>query len=106
MTFNSQEKTGNATPAQYLYCVIIGSVWGMADTKGHVVIDYGQETSIIPSHWLEETKDANGKELKFKYMVDALNFMISLGWEFVQAYAVTNNVNYNCYHYLMRRAKE
>ncbi|MFN4256588.1 MAG: hypothetical protein ACK4Q5_16420 [Saprospiraceae bacterium] len=34
-------------------------------------------------------------------MVDAMNFMSELGWEFVQAYVVTTN-NQNVYRWLMR----
>ena len=107
MTLNPQKKTEPVTPTQYLYCVIVGSfVWGTSKAKENVIIDYGQETAVIPSHWLNETKNDLGIDKRFKHMVDALNFMTSLGWEFVQAYVVINNVDYNCYHYLMKRAKE
>jgi len=34
-------------------------------------------------------------------MVDAMNFMGTLGWEFVQAYVVTES-NQNVYHWLLK----
>jgi len=47
--------------------------------------------------------DENGKPITFNSMVDAMNYMGKLDWEFVQAYIVTEG-NQNIYHWLMKRA--
>lgn len=46
--------------------------------------------------------DQNGKEMKFNSMVDAMNYMGTLGWEFEQAYVVTIGQQ-NVYHWLMSK---
>lgn len=43
--------------------------------------------------------------MKFNSMIDALNYMGTQGWEFVQAYAITMG-NTNVYHFLMKRNLE
>lgn len=50
--------------------------------------------------------DENGKNLSFNSMVDAMNFMGELGWEFEQAYIVTIGSGasaQNVYHWLLSR---
>ena len=46
--------------------------------------------------------DENGKKITFNSMVDAMNYMGKLGWEFEQAYVVTTN-NQNVYHWLLSK---
>jgi len=48
--------------------------------------------------------EQTGKVHTFNSMVDALNFMGSSGWEFVQAYTVTIGQQ-NVYHYLLKKLK-
>ena len=57
-------------------------------------IDYGQDSSFF-----EETRirDEYGKPITFNSVVDALNYMESIGWEYVNAYAITVG-NQNVYH--------
>lgn len=85
----------------YAYCELVGTQKFMNPNRISVEIDFGQEQNF----W--KTKDArirdeNGAVRSFNSMVDALNFMGYLGWEFVQAYVVTAQ-NQNVYHWLLRK---
>ena len=73
--------------------------------KVKIDVDFGQEVSIWNQHSKRVIKDETGKEIKFNSMMDALNYMGTQGWEFVQAYAITMG-NTNVYHFLMRREIE
>ena len=88
---------------KYVYCEILGT-GSLFSTKVKIDIDYGQEVSF----WNQDRrlKDENGKSVKFNSMVDALNYMGTLGWEFVQAYVVTipsMGGQQNVYHWLLKR---
>lgn len=63
-----------------------------------VTVDMGQYQNRMKtaSHILDE----NGKEIKFNSMVAALNYMGERGWNFIQAYIVTEGKQ-NVYHWLM-----
>jgi len=66
--------------------------------KIFIILDFGmgdKETEVI---------DENGKPVEFVGMIDALNFMVKNGFEFVQAYGV-NNGSSSIYSYLIRRIK-
>ena len=50
--------------------------------------------------------DADGKVQEFNSMVDAMNYMGTLGWEFEQAYVVTMGSGAgasNVYHWLLSK---
>ncbi len=83
---------------KYVYCEIMGRE-KLLSSKVNVDIDFGQAVSF----WAPDRryKDENGKPVTFNSMVDAMNFMGSLGWEFVQAYVVTVS-NQNVYHWLLK----
>lgn len=66
--------------------------------KVDLTIDYGQESTYFEDM---KIRDKNGKVIEFNSVMDALNYMSSIGWEFVDAYAVTTG-NQNVYHYLMK----
>jgi hypothetical protein len=68
-------------------------------TKVNVEIDYGQASNIFQNDMMV---DETGKAITFNSMVDAMNYMGKLDWEFVQAYIVTEG-NQNVYHWLMKR---
>jgi hypothetical protein len=66
-----------------------------------IEIDFGQKDKIF------KTKDtrivgADGKDLVFHSMVDALNFMCENGYSFLTAYALTVG-NQNVYHFLLQK---
>lgn len=71
-----------------------------------ITVDYGQNMGNI---WVAgrnaQMVDADGKTLKFNSMVDAMNYMGSLGWEFEQAYVVTIGQQ-NVYHWLLSKEVE
>lgn len=87
---------------EYVYCQIMGRE-KLLSAKVTVDIDFGQEVSF----WKQDRryKDENGKAVTFNSMVDAMNFMGSLGWEFVQAYVVTVGQQ-NVYHWLLKMEKD
>jgi hypothetical protein len=100
---NNPENLSNEEPTlieqkQYVYCELLGK-GKLLSSKVTVDIDFGQPVSF----WAPDRryKDENGKAVAFNSMVDAMNFMGSLGWEFVQAYVVTES-NQNVYHWLLK----
>ena len=54
-----------------------------------VIIDYGQEQFRGDS--MQILVDGEGNRVEFNSMIDALNYMESLGWNFVQAYVTVDN---------------
>jgi hypothetical protein len=76
-----------------VYCEILGMNRFKYTITDAVFFDFGDKTT--PS----EPKDAFGKKLKFKSMMEALNYMIKQGWEFVQAYSSDDGFN----HYLLKK---
>lgn len=70
----------------------------MFSKKVDITIDYGQDTSFFED---SKIRDKNGKVIEFNSVMDALNYMSSIGWEFVDAYAITLS-GQNVYHYLMQ----
>lgn len=83
---------------KYVYAEIVGELRFMSK-KVTIEIDYGQSTSFFESNKL---KNEDGKNKVFNSMVDAMNYMGALGWEFQQAYVVTMGQQ-NVYHWLMRK---
>lgn len=87
-----------AAVPEYLYCRIISShlprPWG--DT---VYFDFGQETGYWKYNMLT---DSEGCELVFNSGIQALNYMTTRGWEFVQAYTSGEKNEY--VHMLLRIA--
>lgn len=67
-----------------------------------IEIDYGQERNFFSDERLKDTK--TGKPIVFNSMIDALNFLGGLGWEFVQAFTITMD-NQNVYHFLMKKPR-
>lgn len=96
---NSGENNTNSTPVtqtpQFAYCELVG-ISKFMSTKVSIVVDFGQADKD------KRLKDENGKAKTFNSMVDALNYMGSQGWEFVQAYAVTEG-SQNVYHFLLKK---
>lgn len=83
---------------KYVYAQILGETRFLSN-KVTVSIDYGQSTSFFEN---TKVKNEDGSNRKFNSMVDAMNYMGALGWEFQQAYVVTIGQQ-NVYHWLMRK---
>ncbi|MGD1319514.1 hypothetical protein [Chryseobacterium sp. 2R14A] len=92
LSVNAQE-----TP-KFVYAEIVGTSKFLSK-KVMIEIDYGQATSFWESNRM---KNADGTNKDFNSMVDAMNYMGALGWEFQQAYVVTIGQQ-NVYHWLMRK---
>lgn len=97
----AQEKTQelSKTIAKEEYCMVLASS-KLLSTKVNIAVDFGQEWSF----WKDKRslKDDSGKKLEFDSVIDALNYMSSQGWEFVNAYALTTS-GQNVLHYVMKR---
>lgn len=96
--------TGMASSAQeftepkYVYAEILG-MERFLSKKVAITIDYGQIESI----WQDaRLRTEDGKVRVFNSMVDAMNFMGAMGWEFQQAYVITVG-NQNVYHWLLKK---
>ena len=83
---------------KFVYCEIVGTAKLMSN-KVTITVDFGQKMSI----WADNRMKQNGKAVGFNTMIDALNFMGKEGWEFAQAYIVTEGSNQNVYHYLLKK---
>lgn len=83
---------------KYVYAEILG-MERFLSKKVSITIDYGQIESI----WQDaRLRTEDGKIRVFNSMVDAMNFMGAMGWEFQQAYVITVG-NQNVYHWLLRK---
>lgn len=83
-----------------VYCELVGSS-GMFSSKVKVTVDFGQETSFWKGDKDQQLVDAEGKDIKFNSMVDAMNFMGKNGWKFVQAYTIGDGKNGYVYRWLL-----
>ncbi len=88
------------------YVQIVGTGKFLSE-KITIELDFGQKSSA----WTKKDTqllDAEGKKVELNSMIDALNFMVANGYEFVQAYVITIPTlggNQNVYHYLLRKKK-
>lgn len=80
-----------ASAQEKVYCEIRG-VHKFLSKKVTVEIDFGQQTKFFSDNRLV---DENGKVRVFNSMIDAMNFMGTMGWEFEQAYVVTEGTDGN-----------
>ena len=95
-SFSLTNAQTSAPKTHKVFCELLGTAKFLS-AKINVQIDFGQnpykDKRII---------DENGKTKTFNSMVDAMNFMGELGWEFEQAYVVTVG-NQNVYHWLLSK---
>lgn len=86
-----------------VYCEIVGTM-KILSGKVSVSVDFGQQSYYRDNRLVDE----NGDVMTFNSMVDAMNYMSTLGWEFEQAYVVTmgaGNTASNVYHWLLSKYK-
>ena len=81
-----------------VYCELLG-IQKFLSTKISISIDYGQEKTFF-----DDTRivDEYGKVKTFNSMVDAMNYMGTLGWKFESAYLVTIGKQ-SVYHWLLSK---
>lgn len=72
-------------------------------TTGKMIIDfdYGQKDRLYDRHQAI-VRDENKNIIKFESMINALNFMIRNGYDFVQAYSIQTGEQ-PMMHYLLRK---
>lgn len=93
------QTTDTLMTSKYVYCELIGMAKFLS-TKVTVAVDYGEERSFFQDTRMRD--EQTGKVASFNSMVDALNYMGTKGWEFVQAYVVTTG-NQNVYRWLLKK---
>ena len=85
-----------------IYCELLGTQ-GLFTKKVTVSVDFGQQSRFFSNDTLVDEK---GDVIIFNSMVDAMNYMGRLGWEFEQAYVVTlgsGSTSTNVYHWLLSK---
>ncbi|MBP7152309.1 MAG: hypothetical protein KBA43_06560 [Paludibacteraceae bacterium] len=87
------------TAPKFVYAEIVGTAKFMS-TKVTIEVSFGQRVKTFADNRLKDPK--TGKPIVFNSMIDALNFMGKQGWEFIQAYVITEGNN-NVYHYLLKK---
>ncbi len=83
-----------------IYSELVGFS-NLLGTKVTVEIDMGQAKGVLGLN-TAYIVDEKGKPKKFNSMVDAMNYMGEMGWEFCQAYVVTT-VTESVYHWLLKQ---
>ena len=82
--------------AHKVYCEIVGTQ-KILSLKCTIQVDFGQNP------WGSRVLvDETGKNITFNSMVDAMNHMGKLGWEFESAYVITVS-GMNVYHWLLSK---
>lgn len=89
----------SASAQKRVFCEIVGTQ-GFMSKKVTVTIDIGQAQSAFKWQGLV---DENGEPMRFNSMVDAMNYMGSLGWEFEQAYTIGDAKSGYTYHFMLSK---
>ncbi|MEO6149588.1 MAG: hypothetical protein ABIN95_07520 [Mucilaginibacter sp.] len=71
------------------YCMVIATP-KFFSSKVTIEVDYGQPTKFFSDQRL---KDESGKVMSFNTTIDALNYMGSQGWLFVNAYTLPSTTS-------------
>ena len=79
----------NLSAQSKVFCEIVER--NQFNKKVKIIIDFGQvrEKSVNQQTLVDES----GNTIQFNSKIDALNYMTTLGWEFVQAYTVMTGSN-------------
>ena len=87
---------------QETYCMIVGTQKFMS-SKCTFTIDYGQATRFIDGASKMKLVDESGETIKFNSLMDACNYLASMGWTLVNAYAMNDSKQGSCYHYVFKK---
>ena len=99
VSVNAQSETNDT---QETYCMIVGTQKFMS-SKCTFTIDYGQSTRFLDGATKMKLVDENGETIKFNSLMDACNYLGSLGWVLHNAYAMVDNKQGTCYHYVFKK---
>ena len=103
LSVNAQ--TINDIPIQDIdveFVQIVGTAKMMNPNKVTIAVNFGQENKVFSGKDDGIIKDETGNKVVFFTMIDALNFMSTNGYDFVDAYTVTIGQS-NVYHYLLKK---
>ena len=92
----------SANAQSKIYCELLGTQQFLSK-KVTVQVDFGQQSKFFSDNRLVNEQ---GEVIVFNSMVDAMNYMGTLGWEFEQAYVVTVGTGssaQNVYHWLLSK---
>jgi hypothetical protein len=87
------------------YCMVIATS-KMFSNKVSIQVDFGQATSWWKGNHGDVIKDNAGKVVNFNSVIDALNYMATQGWTFVNAYALSEGSTGKVLNYILRRKLE
>ena len=79
----------NLSAQSKVFCEIVEQ--SKYNKKVKIIIDFGQEREKSKNK--QSIVDESGNPIQFNSKIDALNYMSTLGWEFVQAYTITRGSN-------------
>jgi len=83
------------------FCRIVAFNKSAIKAKYVVTIDYGQINKFNNTQII---KGNSQKEEGFSSIIDALNFMVKNGWEYVDSYAISDSRGHGTfYHYLLKK---
>lgn len=85
-----------AVDTTYVYCEIVAP--HLPTYRNQVIFDFGQGNHRLLRYNMFQ--DNEGRERDFNSGIEALNFMVCRGWEFVQAF--TSGEKNSLTHYLLR----
>ena len=98
LTTQAQQPAATAVPTRTEeYCQL--NAQQKLNGKINISIDYGQQQKFFSRNLF---RDSEGKPVEFNSVIDALNWLNSQGWEFVNAYVQVEDGS-SVSHYVMRR---
>jgi hypothetical protein len=101
----SKSEDENYSPIKYVYCELVGidnrKLFSLKQNL-NVLVDYGDSENEFESGYIIDEK--KGKAKTFSTMVEAMNYMGQNGWEFVQAYTLSEPSGGQVYRWLLKRA--
>jgi hypothetical protein len=98
----AQTNQPDSTKAKEVYCMVIAT-GKLFSNKVSIQVDFGQETSWWKGRHGDQIKDETGQVVNFNSVIDALNYMATKGWVFVNAYALSEGTSGRVLNYIMRR---
>lgn len=85
-----------------VFIELLGHQKGLFSDKVKITVDYGQAQTFFNKKKNQTLVDENGKKIAFNSMVDAMNYFGEAGWDFEQAYVVTDDGE-SVYHWLLSK---
>ncbi len=96
LSSNAQDTIKVKRTEQYAEMIAAEKIFS---TKVTITIDYGQEKSLWKDNRI---KAEDGRAATFNSVIDAMNYMNGLGWDFINAFPVSNG-NGSVYHFFFKR---